>query len=65
MAFFGSFLSNTSNFLYTYILIALLIFAGLYFTIRTRGVQFRLFLRPSGCWGRRRRTARTSLLSRP
>lgn len=43
MAFFGSFLSNTSNFLYTYILIALLIFAGLYFTIRTRGVQFRLF----------------------
>ena len=43
MAFFGSFLSNTSNFLYTYILIALLIFAGLYFTIRTKGVQFRLF----------------------
>ena len=43
MAFFGSFLSNTSNFLYTYILIALLIFAGLWFTIRTKGVQFRLF----------------------
>ena len=30
MAFFGSFLSNFSNFLYTYILIALLIFAGLF-----------------------------------
>ena len=43
MAFFGSFLSNFSNFLYTYILIALLIFAGLFFTLRTRGVQFRLF----------------------
>ena len=42
MAFLGSFLSNTSNFLYTYILIALLIGTGLYFTIRTRGVQFRL-----------------------
>ena len=40
---FGALLSNTSNFLYTYILIALLIFAGLYFTVRTRGVQFRLF----------------------
>ena len=43
MEFFGSLLSNTSNFLYTYILIALLIFSGLYFTIRTKGVQFRLF----------------------
>ena len=40
---FGALLSNTSNFLYTYILIALLIFAGLYFTVHTRGVQFRLF----------------------
>ena len=30
---FGALLSNTSNFLYTYILIALLIFAGLYFCI--------------------------------
>ena len=40
---FGALLSNTSNFLYTYILIALLIFAGIYFTVRTRGVQFRLF----------------------
>ena len=36
-------INSLSNFLYTYILIALLIFAGLYFTIRTKGVQFRLF----------------------
>ena len=43
MTNFGALLSNTSNFLYTYILIALLIFAGIYFTVRTRGVQFRLF----------------------
>ena len=62
---FGALLSNTSNFLYTYILIALLIFAGLYFTVRTRGVQFRLFPEALWCWGRRKRTARTSPPSRP
>lgn len=38
------FLQNLNNFLYTYIIIAVLIGCGLYFTIRTRGVQFRLFL---------------------
>ena len=43
MTQFGAILSHLSNFLYTYILIALLIAAGVYFTIRTRGVQFRLF----------------------
>lgn len=32
-----------NEFLYTYILVALLVAAGLYFTVRTRGVQFRLF----------------------
>lgn len=35
-------ISNISNYLYTYILIILLIGAGLYFTIRTRFAQFRL-----------------------
>ncbi len=34
---------DISDFLYTYILIALLIGTGLYFTIRTGGVQFREF----------------------
>lgn len=43
MTLFGTLLGELSNFLYTYILIVLLIVAGLYFTIRTRGVQFRLF----------------------
>jgi len=38
-----SFISNVSNALYTYILIVLLILGGLYFTIRTKFVQIRLF----------------------
>lgn len=36
-------LENISNFMYTYILIILLITVGIYFTIRTKFVQFRLF----------------------
>jgi len=36
-------LGNVNDFMYTYILIAMLLGVGLYFTIRTRGVQFRLF----------------------
>lgn len=36
-------LGNISDFLYTYILIILLIAVGLYFTFRTKFVQFRLF----------------------
>ncbi|MBQ3125040.1 MAG: alanine:cation symporter family protein [Clostridia bacterium] len=35
--------SNISNYLYTYVLIILLIGGGLYFTIRTKFVQFRFF----------------------
>lgn len=35
--------SNISNYLYTYILIILLVGGGLYFSIRTKFVQFRLF----------------------
>lgn len=33
---------NIDSFMYTYILVFLLIFCAIYFTIRTRGVQFRL-----------------------
>ena len=62
---FGALLSNTSNFLYTYILIALLIFAGIYFTVRTRGVQFRLFPEAIRVLGRKRRTERTFPPFRP
>lgn len=43
MKVFTDLLSNLNTFLYSYVLIALLIFTGLYFTIRTRFVQFRLF----------------------
>ena len=39
----GALLSILNEFLYSYILIALLLVAGLYFTFRTRFVQFRLF----------------------
>lgn len=36
-------LNEANDFLWTYIIIGLLIFSALYFTIRTRGVQFILF----------------------
>lgn len=36
-------LTQINDVMYTYVLIILLVAAGLYFTIRTRGVQFRLF----------------------
>ncbi|MBQ8733312.1 MAG: sodium:alanine symporter family protein, partial [Anaerotignum sp.] len=42
METFASIVSSISGFLYSYILIALLIAAGLYFTVRTGFVQFRL-----------------------
>src|SRR5690606_1243885 len=41
----NSVLGTISNNLYTYVLVALLVGAGLYFTVRTRVVQARLFLR--------------------
>ncbi|WP_432357162.1 alanine/glycine:cation symporter family protein [Sporosarcina sp. UB5] len=40
---YESFIDSFSTWLYSYILIILLIVAGLYFTIRTKFVQFRLF----------------------
>lgn len=42
MNLLNDFLTKLNDIMYTYILIVLLIGAGIYFTIRTRGVQFRL-----------------------
>lgn len=39
----GTVFSKVSNFLYSYILLILLVGGSIYFTIKTRGVQFRLF----------------------
>ena len=36
------FVNSTNDFLYSYLLIILLVAGGLYFTLRTRFVQFRL-----------------------
>lgn len=44
MDFFNNFLVSFNDFLYTYILIALLIFLGLYFSFRTKFVQFRFII---------------------
>ena len=38
----GDLIGTLSNYLYTYILVILLIAAGLYFTVRTRFIQFRM-----------------------
>ena len=40
---FNDVLTKINDVMYTYILIILLIGVGVYFTIRTKGVQFRLF----------------------
>lgn len=40
---FSTIIENISNFMYSYLLIILLLAVGLYFTIRTRFVQFRMF----------------------
>lgn len=42
MALFSSIVSSISSFMYSYLLIILLLAVGLYFTFRTRFVQFRL-----------------------
>ena len=39
---FNDVLTGLNNIMYTYVLIIMLVGAGIYFTIRTRGVQFRL-----------------------
>ena len=36
-------ISNINNALYSYVLIIVLVLGGIYFTVRTRFVQFRLF----------------------
>ena len=43
MEIFASFVSSLSGYLYSYVLIILLIGAGLYFSFRTKFVQLRLF----------------------
>lgn len=43
MEWINSFVDGANNYLWTYILIALLIGAGIYFSIRTKFVQFRMF----------------------
>ena len=42
-AIFKQFLTTFNDYFYTYILIIILLFFGLYFSFRTRFVQFRLF----------------------
>ena len=37
-----------SNFMYTYLLIIILLAGGFYFTFRTRFIQFRMFGSPCG-----------------
>lgn len=59
MDWINTLLSRAGDFLYTYILILLLVAAGVYFSARTRGVQFRLFPEALRCLGKRRRTAGT------
>lgn len=43
MEFISSIISSISGYMYSYILIALLIAAGIYFSFRTKFVQIRLF----------------------
>lgn len=43
MDILNAILGNISDFIYTYILIILLVAVGLYFTFRTKWIQFRLF----------------------
>lgn len=42
MTFINNFISSINDFLYSYILIALLVLTGLFFTVRTKFVQLRL-----------------------
>lgn len=37
------FIDNVNGYLYSYVLIGLLLFTGIFFTVRSKGVQFRLF----------------------
>ena len=55
---FNSLLGELSNFLYTYILIALLVVTGLYFTFRTKAVQFCLFPEAIRVLGEKKRDGR-------
>lgn len=41
---FAEIINTLSNLLYSYILIVLLLAAGIWFSVRTRFVQFRMFI---------------------
>lgn len=41
---FNDYLTKINEFMYTYVLIIMLVGVGFYFTVRTRGVQFRLLM---------------------
>ena len=44
MTLLNDILTKINDVMYTYILVVLLVGVGIYFTIRTKGVQFRLLL---------------------
>ena len=43
MTFFNQMIADLNTFLYSYILIILLVGTGIYFTVRTKFVQIRMF----------------------
>lgn len=59
MDWINTLLSRAGDFLYTYILILLLVAAGVYFSARTRGVQFRLFPEALRVLGEKKKDGRT------
>ena len=59
-AAFSALVQNLNDLLYTYVLIILLVAAGLYFTVRTRLVQVRLLPESIRVVGERRGTATPS-----
>ena len=62
---YSSLISTLSNYLYTYILIVLLVAAGVWFTVRTKFVQFRylVYERRHPCHVRRAVRARQYITS--
>ena len=45
---YAKIIGTASNYLYSYVLIILLVGGGIYFTIRTKGYSFVTYLNPSG-----------------
>ncbi len=57
---YGALIGNLSNYLYTYILIIFLVAGGIYFTVRTKFVQFRYLKESCGSFSHRVRMTRRS-----